>query len=102
MPSAIFVRSARASFFCSGWPVVTEVATPTDWPSGFYEVALEPVAGWPRGRVARDGSNLAFFVLHPAPGTAKRMLVTRSWVTAGSPPERRCLLRPRRCSRAQG
>jgi len=66
-----------------GWPVAIEIATEPDWPSGFYEVALEPVDGWPRGRPSTNGSNLAFFVLHPAPGTARRMLLvlgTNTWL----------------------
>ena len=66
-----------------GWPVAMEIATEPEWPSGFYEVALEPVAGWPRGRVPTNGSNLAFFVLHPAPGAAGRMLLalgTNTWL----------------------
>ena len=66
-----------------GWPVAAEIATDAGWRSGFYEVMLEPVAGWPRGRVPTNGSNLAFFVLHPAPGTAGRMLMvlgTNTWL----------------------
>ena len=53
------------------------------WRSGFYEVALEPVEGWPRGRVPTNGKNLAFFVLHPAPGAAGRILLvlgTNTWL----------------------
>ena len=66
-----------------GWPVAAEIATDASWPSGFYEVALEPVEGWPRGRVPTNGSNLAFFVLHPAPGAAGRVLMvlgTNTWL----------------------
>jgi len=65
------------------WPVTTEIATDASWPSGFYEVALEPVEGWPRGRAPRNGSNLAFFVLHPEPGTVGRVLLvlgTNTWL----------------------
>ena len=66
-----------------GWPVATEIATDPSWPSGFYEVALEPVVGWPRGRVPSNGSNLAFFVLHPEPGAVGRVLLvlgTNTWL----------------------
>jgi hypothetical protein len=68
-----------------GWPVALEIATDPSWPSGFYEVMLEPADGWPRGRVPRDGSNLAFFVLHPAPGARDRnrallVLGTNTWL----------------------
>ena len=66
-----------------GWPVAIEIATDPDWPSGFYEVALEPVDGWPRGRASTNGSNLAFFVLHPAPGSSRRVLLvlgTNTWL----------------------
>ncbi|MDP9332577.1 MAG: hypothetical protein M3Q30_04595 [Actinomycetota bacterium] len=66
----------------SGWPATTEIATDASWPSGFYEVALEPVSGWPRGRAPRNGSNLAFF-LHPAPGSVGRVLLvlgTNTWL----------------------
>ena len=66
-----------------GWPVAIEIATDPDWPSGFYEVALEPVDGWPRGRASTNGSNLAFFVLHPAPGSSRRALLvlgTNTWL----------------------
>ncbi len=65
------------------WPVAAEIPTDASWPSGFYEVALEPVDGWPRGRVPRDGSNLAFFVLHPEPGRVGRALLvlgTNTWL----------------------
>lgn len=66
-----------------GWPAATEIETDASWPSGFYEVAIEPVDGWPHGRVPRDGSNLAFFVLHPAPGKVGRALLvlgTNTWL----------------------
>lgn len=66
-----------------GWPAAIEISTDPSWQSGFYEVALEPVAGWPRGRVPRDGSNLAFFVLHPEAGRSKRALLvlgTNTWL----------------------
>jgi hypothetical protein len=66
-----------------GWPAAMEIATDPSWRSGYYEVALEPVDGWPRGRPSTNGSNLAFFVLHPVPGSVGRALLvlgTNTWL----------------------
>ncbi|MGZ8762607.1 MAG: N,N-dimethylformamidase beta subunit family domain-containing protein [Acidimicrobiia bacterium] len=59
------------------WPATTEITTEPAWPSGYYEVALE-------GRDGRDRPvrTTAFFVVRPAPGTTRRMLLplsTNTW-----------------------
>ena len=65
------------------WPSALSIATDPSWRSGFYEVALEPVAGWPRNRGPRGGSNLAFFVVRPERASADRALLvlgTNTWL----------------------
>ncbi len=60
-----------------GWPTTVELATEQSWPSGYYEVALEGVDD--RDVVART---TAYFVVRPAPGTTKRILLplsTNTW-----------------------
>ncbi len=59
------------------WPAATELTTGRDWPSGFYEVELATVDG--SGRPLRT---TAFFVVRPAPGTTRRILMplsTNTW-----------------------
>ena len=66
-----------------GWPTALDIPTDLSWRSGFYEVALEPVAGWPRRRGPRGGSNLAFFVIRPERATHDRALLvlgTNTWL----------------------
>lgn len=66
-----------------GWPAALTIDTGADWASGFYEVELEPVAGWPKGRRPPAGSNLAFFVVHPERASADRALLvlgTNTWL----------------------
>jgi hypothetical protein len=60
-----------------GWPITIELATETAWPSGYYEVEL---TGYdPRDRPVRT---VAFFVVRPAPGATRRVLLplaTNTW-----------------------
>ena len=66
-----------------GWPTALSIVTDDTWRSGFYEVALEPVAGWPKRRGPRGGSNLAFFVVRPVKASPDRALIvlgTNTWL----------------------
>ena len=65
------------------WPTALGIATDATWRSGYYEVALEPVVGWPKRRGPRGGSNLAFFVVRPvkaSPDRALLVLGTNTWL----------------------
>ncbi len=66
-----------------GWPATLVVATDEGWRSGFYEVQVEPVGGWPRGRRPPAGSDLAFFVVRPDRARPDRPLLvlgTNTWL----------------------
>lgn len=66
-----------------GWSTTLRIATDTDWRSGFYEVQVEPVDRWPRGRRPPAGSDLAFFVVRPARARRDRPLLvlgTNTWL----------------------
>ena len=66
-----------------GWPTAVSIETDPSWPSGFYEVALEPTAGWPPRRGPRGGSNLAFLVIRPEHASPERALLvlgTNTWL----------------------
>lgn len=66
-----------------GWPAVLQIPTDDSWRSGYYEVSLEPVAGWPPRRGPRGGSNLAFFVVRPVKASSDRALLvlgTNTWL----------------------
>ena len=66
-----------------GWTTTLGIETTSAWRSGYYEVAIEPVAGWPRGRRPPAGTDLAFFVVRPLRASADRPLLvlgTNTWL----------------------
>ncbi len=66
-----------------GWPATLDIPTDEGWRSGFHEVAVEPVAGWPGGRRPPAGTDLAFFVVRPARARPDRPLLvlgTNTWL----------------------
>jgi hypothetical protein len=59
------------------WPACTELQTERSWPSGYYEVAVESFDD--RDRPVRT---TAYFVVRPAPGTTRPLLLplsTNTW-----------------------